>query len=183
MSVTTFIYVYSLAHYVHTTAFVCVYICVCIYAVLCLVTQSHPSLFDPMDCSLPGSSVHGDLPGKDTEVFQPCPPPGDLPNPGIEPRSPTLLVDSLPAELPGKPHVYVYVYVNVNIHTYAYSHTQIQTALSNMLVAQPLYADCAVENKHFLYHVSSIVFEYKGWHVTADHFNGNDCRPCPSSPL
>ena len=28
----------------------------------------------------------------------PCPPPGDLPNPGIEPRSPTLQADSLPAE-------------------------------------------------------------------------------------
>ena len=27
----------------------------------------------------------------------------DLPNPGIEPRSPALLVDSLPAEPPGKP--------------------------------------------------------------------------------
>ena len=33
----------------------------------------------------------------------PCPPPGDLPNPGIEPRSPSLQVDSLPAELLGKP--------------------------------------------------------------------------------
>ena len=32
-----------------------------------------------------------------------CPPPVDLPNPEIKPRSPTLLVDSLPAELPGKP--------------------------------------------------------------------------------
>jgi len=31
------------------------------------------------------------------------PSPGDLPNPGIEPRSPTLQVDSLPAEPPGKP--------------------------------------------------------------------------------
>ena len=29
--------------------------------------------------------------------------PGDLPNPGIEPRSPTLQVDSLPIEPPGKP--------------------------------------------------------------------------------
>ena len=28
---------------------------------------------------------------------------GDLPNPGIEPRSPTLQADSLPFELPGKP--------------------------------------------------------------------------------
>ena len=32
----------------------------------------------------------------------PFPSPGDLPDPGIEPRSPTLQVDSLPAELPGE---------------------------------------------------------------------------------
>ena len=34
---------------------------------------------------------------------QPFPSPGDLPNPGIEPRSPALQVDSSPAEPPGKP--------------------------------------------------------------------------------
>ena len=34
---------------------------------------------------------------------QPFPSPGDLPNPGIEPRSPTLQADSLPAEPQGKP--------------------------------------------------------------------------------
>ena len=33
----------------------------------------------------------------------PFPSPGDLPNTGIEPRSPTLQVDSLPAEPQGKP--------------------------------------------------------------------------------
>ena len=33
----------------------------------------------------------------------PCPPPGDLPNPGIEPRSATLQVNSLLSEPPGKP--------------------------------------------------------------------------------
>ena len=33
---------------------------------LCLVAQSCPTLSDPMDCSLPGSSVHGDSPGKNT---------------------------------------------------------------------------------------------------------------------
>ena len=38
------------------------------YAVLCLVAQSHPTLCDPMDCSPPGSSVHGDSPGKNPEV-------------------------------------------------------------------------------------------------------------------
>ena len=32
-----------------------------------------------------------------------CPPPGDLPKPGIEPRSPALQVDSLLTEPPGKP--------------------------------------------------------------------------------
>ena len=35
---------------------------------LCLVTQSCPTLYDPMNCSPPGSSVHGDSSGKDTEV-------------------------------------------------------------------------------------------------------------------
>ena len=33
----------------------------------------------------------------------PSPPPRDLPNPGTEPRSPTLQVDSLPSEPAGKP--------------------------------------------------------------------------------
>ena len=33
----------------------------------------------------------------------PCPPPGNLPNPEIEPRSPALRVDSLPSEPPGTP--------------------------------------------------------------------------------
>ena len=38
------------------------------YSVLWLVAQSCPILCYPMDCSLPGSSVHGDSPGKNTEV-------------------------------------------------------------------------------------------------------------------
>ena len=33
----------------------------------------------------------------------PCPPPRNLPNPGIKPGCPTLQADSLPAEPPGKP--------------------------------------------------------------------------------
>ena len=33
----------------------------------------------------------------------PCPPPGGLPDPRVNPRSPTLQVDSLPAEPPEKP--------------------------------------------------------------------------------
>jgi len=33
----------------------------------------------------------------------PCPSPGDLPDPEIEPRSPSLQADCLPFELPRKP--------------------------------------------------------------------------------
>ena len=36
--------------------------------VLRLVTQTCPTLCDPVDCSPPGSSVHGDSPGKNTGV-------------------------------------------------------------------------------------------------------------------
>ena len=57
--------------------------------VLCLVVQSCLSLCDPMDCSSPGSAVHGDSPGKNTGEGSHSPSPGDLPNPGIKPRSPS----------------------------------------------------------------------------------------------
>ena len=38
------------------------------YMCECLCAQSCPTLFDPMDCSLPGSSVHRISPGKNTRV-------------------------------------------------------------------------------------------------------------------
>ena len=46
--------------------------------------QSCPTLCDPMNHSLPGSSVHGIL-RQEYWGGLPCPPPGDLPDPGIEP--------------------------------------------------------------------------------------------------
>ena len=57
---------------------------------------------NPMDYSLPGSSVHGDSPGKNTGVGCHASP-GHLPDLGTEPRSPTLQADSLPSEPAGKP--------------------------------------------------------------------------------
>ena len=66
-------------------------------AQLCLI------LCDPIDCSLPASSVHGDSPGKNTGVGCHVLLQGNLSNPGIESRSPILQVDSLPTEPPGKP--------------------------------------------------------------------------------
>ena len=117
--------------------------------VLCLVAQSCPTLCDRMDCSPPGSSVHGILqarilewvampsprgssqPKDRTQVSciagrfftiwatkeakeywngSPIPSPGDLPDPGKEPGSPALQVNSLPTELSEKPSLRVSVY-------------------------------------------------------------------------
>ena len=52
----------------------------------------------PIDYNLPGSSVHGTLQAKYWSGL-PFPSSRDLPNPGIEPRSPALQADSLPTEL------------------------------------------------------------------------------------
>ena len=66
------------------------------------VAQSCPTLCDPMDCSPPGSSVHGILQARILEwvaiSFSRC-----LPDPGIKPRSPALQADTLTSDPPGKP--------------------------------------------------------------------------------
>ena len=71
-----------------------------------LVTQSCPTLFDPMDSSPPGSSVHGILQAKVLEWIAILKSPGDLPDSRMEPGSPVssvLQVNSSPSEPPGKP--------------------------------------------------------------------------------
>ena len=90
----------------------CVCVCVCVCARVCMCVrvcmctracaQSNLTLCDPMDCSLPGSSVH--------DIFQvrilewlPFPILRDLPDLGIEPDSPALQADSLLSKPPGKP--------------------------------------------------------------------------------
>ena len=56
------------------------------------VSRSVVSLCDPVDCSPPGSSVHGILQARILEWVA-IPFSRDLPNPGIEPRSLALKVD------------------------------------------------------------------------------------------
>jgi len=51
---------------------------------------------------MPGFSVHGTLQARILEWVA-MPPTGDLPNPGIEPRSSALQVDSLPLICGGNP--------------------------------------------------------------------------------
>ena len=67
-----------------------------------LLTQLCPTLCVPMDCSPPGSSLCGILQTRILERVS-APFSRDLPDPGIEPESPTLQTDPLPSEPPGKP--------------------------------------------------------------------------------
>ena len=60
------------------------------------VTQLRLTLGDPMDYTEPWT-----IPGQNTGVGRLSHLLGNLPNPGFEPRSPTLQVDSLPTELQG----------------------------------------------------------------------------------
>ena len=74
---------------------------VCVHTWVCL--QSRLTLCDSVDYSPPGSSAHGDAPGKNIEVDYHALLQGNLPNPGIEPRSPALQADSSPSEPTEKP--------------------------------------------------------------------------------
>ena len=64
-------------------------VCVCVFS--CSIVSD-----SVVDCGPPGSSWN--FLGKNTGVGCHFPPPGDLPNPGIEFKSPALQADSLPAE-------------------------------------------------------------------------------------
>ena len=66
------------------------------------VARSCLTLCDPMYHSPPGSPLSVEFSRTEYWSGLPCPPPGDLPDPGIEPRPPGLQADSLPSEPPGK---------------------------------------------------------------------------------
>ena len=67
-----------------------------------LIAQSCPTLCNPVDCSPPGSSVHGIFQARILESL-PFPSLEDLPDPGIEPWSPALQADSILTEISRKP--------------------------------------------------------------------------------
>ena len=69
---------------------------------LCLVSQSYPTLCNPMDCSPPSSPPWGSSRQEYCSGL-PRPPPGDPPNPGFKPRSSAFQADSLPFKPAGKP--------------------------------------------------------------------------------
>ena len=73
--------------------------------VVCVLSQSCPTVCDPLDCRPPGSSVHGVFQATMLERVS-FPSPGDLRYLGIKPvfpMSPALHLNSLPSESTGKP--------------------------------------------------------------------------------
>ena len=77
--------------------------------VIVLVTESSLILFNSIDSSPPGPSVHGILQARILQWVA-IPFSRDLPNPGIEPKSPPLQAVFLPSEPPGKPHYNYYMF-------------------------------------------------------------------------
>ena len=74
-------------------------------SLLCSVTQSCLTLQDPMDCSPPGSSVHGDFPGKKAGVGCHSLLQGIFPTQGLNPGLPhcrRILLDGIDQFLPLK---------------------------------------------------------------------------------
>ena len=81
------------------------------------------------------------------------PSPRDLPKSGIEPRSPALQVDSLPAELPGKPHnthkyiVHTIVISHLGSTSLLYSSPFILTGFGILIRNMTLYSPLVLDEK------------------------------------
>ena len=73
------------------------------YLIVCMCSVIHPCLMlcNPMDCSQQ-APLSMEFSRQEYWSGLSCPPPGDLRNPGIKPRSPTLQRASLPSEPSGK---------------------------------------------------------------------------------
>ena len=130
-----------------TTAllYMCVCMCVCLYVLSCmhafLLSHSHRDWLSDrlMACSPPGQApLSMGFSRQEYWSGLPCPPPGDLPNPGIKPASlmsPALVGTSLPSAPPGKPHTYI-KYIH-NMHAAAAKSLQSCPTLCNSIDDSP----------------------------------------------
>ena len=118
----------------------------------CALLLSHVQLFvTPWTVACRASLFLGVLPARLLSGL-PCPPPGDLPNPGIEPRSPALQVDSLLSESPRKPK-------NTGVDSLSFLQGIFLTQESNQgflhcrqILYQLSYQGSPLNNLHFIYH-------------------------------
>ena len=69
--------------------------------------QLCPTLCDPMESLRHQASLSMRFSRQEYWSEFLCPPPGNLPDPGIKPRSPALQADSLPLSHRGSPYMYI----------------------------------------------------------------------------
>ena len=82
----------------------------------------------------------------------PFPSPGDLPDPGIKPRSPALQADSLLTELWGKTEWGVsqlegFIYTNTHSHVHMWKTTE-ETITTGHTMAEIFFLGCQESTKH-----------------------------------
>ena len=130
-----------------------------------------------MDCSPPGSSVHGILQAKILGwVF---PPPGDLPNPGIKPRSPALQMDSVyQLSNQGNPRILEWVaYPFCSGSSQPRNRTQVSCIAGRfftdwaMREAPGLYMCVSLIIEVFMEVVYFLVWEMKPWKIRKNNFS------------
>ena len=103
----TFLYIPSINFWefdIETPIKILIYLKIIIIIVVVVVwSPSRVQLCNPIDCSLPGSSV--EFSGQEYWSVLPFSSPGGLPDPGIKPWSPVLQVDSLLLNYQGSPNI------------------------------------------------------------------------------
>ena len=128
----------------------CVCVCVCIN-VKVLVAQLHPILCDPMDCRLPGSSVHGILQARIVE--------------GIAipfSRGSSRPRDWTQVSIAGRFfHIYVYEIYNIHIHRLTDTHTYKMTSGMAQKIYIYIYIYIYIWKDELKYHhLTTLIFLY-----------------------
>ena len=85
-----------------------------------------------------GLSSPWNSPGQNTGVGSLSLLEGDLPNPGIEPRSPTLQADSLPAEISGKLFGYQQIFKDLSWREWQLAYVKSGLSLYHYFAHKPL---------------------------------------------
>ena len=126
--------------------------CVCVLACM-LSHSSHVQLFvTPWTVVLQAPLFMG-FSKQEYWSGLPCPPPGDLPRPGIEPVSPALQLDSYPTEPPGKP-LFALCFSQVELLN-SWPAVPSPTSMSNLLYRSRYLVGFSSCFHHHKYHVKS----------------------------
>ena len=120
--------------------------------------QSCPTLGDPKDCSPPGSSIHGDSPGRNIGVGCHTPLQGIFSTQGLNPCLLCLLrwqASSLPLVPPRKPHKWT------NAVLIYFSHRLMRTPVSNQPPVS-LRSYCLLTHSALLDFLGFLVWGFQG---------------------